>query len=176
MVSQTPADKVLHRISKATAVELRMYKEGVHHETATKRTIDDLRHQSIADRLQLADSFRDAGSAMLRRRPPLFRLAVGRFYYAMYHYMRAVVFYEAEGDDHQSHSELPKRVPADFPNDSVWKNNLKDARYRRNEADYDAYPIADVEFRDDAKQLELVARSLAVEARNYLRAKGCTYV
>ncbi len=83
---------------------------------------------------------------LMRARPPMCRVAVGRYYYGMYHAMRAVVYFHVTGDDHEQHSVLPRSMPADFPDADFWKNALKDARLRRNEADYDPYPMSDVSF------------------------------
>ena len=176
MVGQTPLEHSLHRVSKASAQDLERLKEGVYHESSTSRSIDDLREQAVADRLRLGDSFLSAGSAFLRKRPAENRAAVGRFYYAMYHYMRAVVFFSTLGDDFQEHSKLPMHIPSDFPAVSSWANRLKDARLHRNEADYDAYPSADADFRLIAKNLEQYAQALTTDAYNYLRSKGCKYV
>ncbi len=44
----------------------------------------------------------------MRGRPPMRRVAVGRYYYAMYHAMRAVVYFRTPGDDHEQHSDLPR--------------------------------------------------------------------
>lgn len=176
MAGQSPLEQTLHRISQATRADLARFKEGVHHSTSTSRSIEDLQHQAIADRLRLGDTFRATGSGLLRKRPAENRAAVGRFYYAMYHYMRAVVFFVTSGDDHEAHSTLPKHVPADFPNQSTWQNDLRGARLSRNEADYDAYPSVDADFRASAQDLEKLAKTLSNEVRTYLRGKGCAHV
>jgi len=52
----------------------------------------------------------------------------------MYHAARAVVYLAHQGDDHQEHDQLYKNLPDDFLDVAVWKNELKDARLKRNEA------------------------------------------
>jgi hypothetical protein len=171
----TPDQRLL-RIGGSTAKDLRTFKEGVYLESASARTIDDLVAQACADRLRLAQGFLDDAERAMRARPPMRRTAVGRYYYAMYQAARAVVFFCTPGDDHEPHSELPKWLPVDFPDADRWKNELKDARLRRNEADYDPYPAADSDFQDAARQLKIEAPALVAEARSYLLAKGCSHV
>ena len=176
MLTRTPLEDALLRLSQAEKAHLERLKEGIYLEASLKRSIEDLRHQAVADRLDLGDSFLAAGTALLRKRPAQNRAAVGRFYYSMYHAMRAVVFFKVGGDDYQDHSKLPKYIPGDFPNQLTWQNDLKDARLRRNEADYEAYPTSDSDFRQVAIDLERLAKLLASESRQYLSGKGCKYV
>lgn len=166
----------LLRIGASTAKDLNAFKEGVYLEGASGRTIDDLIAQACADRLRLAQGFLDDADRAMRARPPMRRTAVGRYYYAMYQAARAVVFFRTPGDDHEQHSDLPKWLPADFPDTDRWKNGLKDARLRRNEADYDPYPGADINFQEAASHLKTDAHALVAEARSYLITKGCVHV
>lgn len=175
-MSLGPADQRLLRIGGSAAKDLNAFKEGAYLEHSSGRTIDDLIAQASADRLSLAQGLLADAERAMRARPPMRRTAVSRYYYAMYQAVRAVVFFRIQGDDHEAHSELPKWLPADFPDADRWKNALKDARLRRNEADYDPYPAADVDFREAASQLKTEARELVAEARSYLLAKGCAYV
>lgn len=172
-----PTDELaLLRISKSVNSNLKAFKSGVHLEASTGRTIDDLHQQACADRLNLALDFVDAADRLMRARPPMYRVAVGRYYYSMYHAMRAVSYFRHFGDDYEQHSALPAKTPADFNRRAYWENELKDARLRRNEADYDPYPSSDSSFRAVAASLQASARQLAVEARNYLTTKGCAHV
>lgn len=113
---------------------------------------------------------------MLKMRPPLYRDAVSRYYYSMYHAMRAVVFYVEYGDDYQAHSELPNRTPTDFTNASSWQNTLKDARERRNAVDYEPYPKSDAAIRKTAEAMRSQAADLIRESRSYLKIKGCSHL
>ncbi len=92
----------------------------------------------------------------------------------MYHAMRAAAYLSYGGDDHESHSELPKKVPDDFPDQALWKNDLKDARLARNAADYDPYPRGRKSWEARALAMKVRADNLIRETRTYLRGQGCT--
>ena len=102
------------RVLKAQKRDLSAWREGRYLEVSSGRT-EDLRSRGAADRLELAVRFRRQADRMLKMKPPLYRDAVSRYYYSMYHAMRAVVFYVESGDDFQEHSELPKRTPKRLP-------------------------------------------------------------
>lgn len=108
--------------------------------------------------------------------PPLYRDAVSRFYYGMYHGLRAVSYHFHGGDDHEAHSELPRYVPAGFPDADLWSNRLKSARERRNSADYDPHPASPAAWRLIAEELETHATELIATVRHHLRAEGCQYL
>ena len=114
---------------------------------------------------------------MMRSRPTV-RSAIGRFYYSMYHGMRATVFFSYDGDDHQRRETLPRRTPPDFPDSAVLGKPMKDARGYRNDADYDPYPCRHRNLRQAAKELESHApQALLPIVRAYLKiAKGCGHV
>lgn len=171
----TQNEKSLLRVSKATQKALAGYEEGIYIAASTGRGLVDLRHQACADRLLLADQFLDSGNRLFVSRPPQYRSAVSRYYYSMYHSMRAVAYFYHEGDDNEAHAKLPGATPPDFPNSNQWQNALKDARGRRNEADYDPYPISHSEFRVIARDLRSSAQSLSALCRGYLQGKGCSY-
>jgi uncharacterized protein (UPF0332 family) len=173
-MSLSAEERSLLHVSKAAHGVLKYFKQGVYLQSSTGRTIEQLHEQASVDRMRLASGFLATGDRLVRGRPPMFRVAVGRYYYAMYHAMRAVVYFHIVGDDHEKHSDLPSWTPADFPRVDYWKNELKDARLRRNEADYDPYPTNDVEFRRVALEVRKSARELYEEARQYLAQKGCT--
>ena len=81
-----------------------------------------------------------------------------------------------DGDDFEEHQTLPGKSPDDLPDRAMWSNALKDARERRNAADYDPYPKSDGAWRDIATSLRTEARALSVVIRVYLRSKGCRYL
>lgn len=165
--------QVLRRVVEASKIQLAAYKEGVYLTTTSGWSIDDLRHEATSDRMELARHFLGVGDKLLRVRPAQHRSAISRYYYCMYHALRAVVFFQHEGDDHESHSALPGHVPKDFPNSAVWSNDLKSARENRNSADYDPYPPAHTSWQAMAKDLGLQAPSLLAISEAYLRGKGC---
>lgn len=166
----------LLRLAKAERRQLLAWREGIHLEESTGRSLEELRQRSTADRWQLARVFRRQGDHMTSAQPPLYRGALSRFYYSMYHSMRAVVFFAEEGDDYQAHAKLPSYTPKDFPQASFWQNALKDARTRRNAADYDAYPKSDKAYQPGALELQSHATELEKLSRAYLKSKGCGHL
>lgn len=175
-MSLSPVDRGLLRVGSSTAKDLKAFKEGVYLSDICSSNIDDLVARACAGRIALAQGFLSDAERAMRARPPMRRAAVGRCYYAMYQAGRAVVFFQTGGDDHEKHAAMPDHLPPDFPNVDRWKNSLKDARLRRNEADYDPYPARDMDFKIAATHLVAEARALVDEARNYLLAKGCSHL
>jgi uncharacterized protein (UPF0332 family) len=164
----------LKRIGEASASLVNNWREGVSLVSDSGRTIDALTLEVAVARWKLATEYRrDAKKLAGLDRPP-FRSVVSRFYYAMYHAMRAACYLYHGGDDHQSHSELPSHIPDDFPDAEIWKNNLKSARLLRNAADYDPYPKSPGFWQGKAAAIKRDAESLLAETRRYLRLKGCT--
>ncbi|TXS34099.1 HEPN domain-containing protein [Streptomyces sp. gb1(2016)] len=138
--------------------------------------MSDLQHQVCADRIELSAHFLKAADKSLRTRPAQYRTAVSRYYYSMYHAARAVVYFAHGGDDHEKHSVLPTKLPADFPSSSYWQNELKDARLNRNSADYDPYPGAQAHWKGLANALSSTAPNFLQLATSYLKQKGCAHV
>lgn len=167
---------LLLRVSKAKKRTLEYFAEGIYLERASSRTLTDMQHQACADRISLARNFLGTGDKLMRTRPPEYRSAISRYYYSMYHAMRAVAYFNEGGDDKESHSALPRAVPSDFPNSAIWQNELKDARSRRNEADYDPYPLVSKEWLDVARHLQNASPALLVLAQSYLKQKGCSHI
>jgi uncharacterized protein (UPF0332 family) len=175
-MAQYAPPSTLIRVSKASKREATQWDEGVWLTDSTGRTIEALRHRAVADRLALARSFRRQAERMLATTPPFYRDAVSRFYYSMYHAMRAVVFFIERGDDFEAHSKLPGKTPKDFPRADLWRNALKDARLTRNAADYDPYPKSDSAYRKIAHELQRHSAELVRESHSYLRSKGCSHL
>lgn len=167
---------VLRRVAEARKSTFALYKEGVYIEQASSRSLEEMRHQVTADRLRLSETFLLAGDRFTRMRPAEYRSAISRYYYAMYHCMRAVVFFTSGGDDNQEHGTLPKHTPSDFPNAGIWENALKNARTTRNSADYDPYPETMTDWRQPAMDLAADATQLSLLASTYLNQKGCNYL
>jgi hypothetical protein len=175
-MSLSQTDRRLLHVSKSLARDVELLKEGVSLSVTFARSIDDLIDEVAVDRLNLADEFLRMADILRRSRSDLARAAVARYYYAMYHAMRGVSFYSTRGDDHEAHSVLfDKGIPSDFPNANSAKNDLRDARLRRNEADYDPYPAASTHFKGVLQSLAPTARTFVANSRTYLRAKGNTF-
>jgi uncharacterized protein (UPF0332 family) len=169
-------EQALLRISKLDKKTILSLAEGVYLVTTTGRPIDDLRQQASADRIRFAKELLIAGDKLRRSRPPQYRSAVSRYYYCMYHSMRAVVYFVHGGDDYQPHSDLPARIPSDFIDGSLWRNALKDARSHRNDADYEPYPMASSSWKPIVSDLASNAKGLLAEAESYLKSKGCGHI
>ncbi|OZI36311.1 hypothetical protein CEG14_14970 [Bordetella genomosp. 1] len=123
------------------------------------------------DRLRLASLHLKQAAVAARATQPQYRATVSRAYYAMYHAARAATYLSYGGDDHEKHSDLPVKFPADFPDSEFWRNRLKLARLDRNRADYDPYPNGDLSFKHSAKEWLQDARVLVKKTRAYLGSK-----
>ena len=166
-------DDRLNRLAKATNEQINNWKEGVSIQDDFGQAISDLISKAAADRWQFAYEHRHNANKFLKFKPPLYRSAISRYYYSMYHAMRACVFVSYGGDDNQEHREIPSHIPQDFPPSAPWPNILKDARYHRNRADYDPYPKSRTAWKADALQLKKDADLFLSTTRTYLRSKGC---
>ena len=165
--------KRLLRVAKAERQTLRDWKEGISLHRDSGLPLDTLVLQVASDRWALARTQRRDGNMLLRLRSPAYRCAISRYYYVMYHCIRAAVYIDHEGDDFEGHSELPKHVPEDFPDNNGWAHRLKTGRLSRNGADYDAYPKGDAAWRKKAVEIKSDADELLLVTRDYLRGKGC---
>jgi uncharacterized protein (UPF0332 family) len=165
--------KSLLRVATATRKELEHWGEGVYLERSTGRSLEDLRARATVDRLQLSVDCRRRARRLEQLEPPMYRDAISRYYYCVYHAFRAVVFFSTPGDDSQEHRSLPGAIPADFPDVERWRNDLKQARLTRNNADYAAYPKTERAWKAECVAVSLVANTAVADARSYLRAKGC---
>ncbi|WP_157377804.1 HEPN domain-containing protein [Burkholderia ubonensis] len=158
-------------ISKAKVEKLKNFADGVSLSRRARSSIDRLRARVAKDRLALAKSkLRDATQAASCT-PALWRTAVSRAYYAMYHAARAATYLSYGGDDHEEHSALPSKLPPDFPDFEQWRNKLKNARYERNRADYDPYPINEREFEDTCAALIQDATDFMRISQRYINQK-----
>lgn len=160
-------------LGKFKRSQLSLLKNGVRLEQVLAQTIPDMMLVIAADRYKLAAQFLSSAKRMNRSRPPMNRSVISRSYYAMYHAARAISFLCTEGDDHESHNDLHNGLPADFPNLAQWQNALKDARLRRNEADYDPYPDPDDDFGAIGRLLLQSVEGFLAETKAYLENKGC---
>lgn len=166
----------LQRVSTADKKTIKYFGEGASLATAFGKSIEDVRHQAAADRLKLGEHFLRIAKRMSNLPRCDWRSVIGRYYYAMYHSMRAVSFYAYGGDDYQEHSKLPQKIPDDFPNKNLRANELRDARTRRNEADYDLFPSGSPHFRTNAVLLAPIAAQFVSECRLYMQQKGCNFL
>lgn len=139
-----------------------------------KRTglaVDELKIRAAQDRIRLSKAFLRDAKAVQSGARPLYRTAVSRAYYALYHAMRAVVYCSYGGDDNEKHDKLPGFIPDDFPNKLQWENTLKTARYERNKADYEPYPSHASAFEKVASELISAAEALMPLVAAYVTTK-----
>jgi uncharacterized protein (UPF0332 family) len=172
---KTPAERlnwILGEIAKSQKRDLDMLRLGVYFERESKKDIDHLLLKTAADRFTLSKGFLGVARTMMRARTPHYRTVIGRSYYAIYHSLRAVTYVTYGGDDHQSHSKLPGKLPKDFPDREKWSNSAKQARLVRNEADYEPYPKSNASFRDKAVRVYRDAQDLRPIVEKYLAKKG----
>ena len=163
----------LIRVSKATKSIIDNWEEGVSLQNVSGHDIASLMRLVASDRWRLGVEHRRQANIILKQVKPLYRSAISRYYYAMYHSMRACVYIYYRGDDNEKHMSLPQNIPADFDTSVNWQNTLKTARETRNRADYDPYPKTDLAWRKYALDIRTDADQLALVTRAYLRRKGC---
>lgn len=175
-MSQFAPPERLRRVSEAKAHDIELWSEGVFLQVDTGRTLDELRHRAVVDRLALSADFLKRARTLLAAQPPMNRDSISRSYYAMYHAWRAIAYYESVGDDFQEHKKLPEFTPIGFPDHADWQNRLKQARLARNRADYRPYPKTESSWRDDAVVWCADAARLLRVTRRYLRQRGCQYL
>lgn len=161
-------------VSESQKRKLSEFRAGVCLEDRTGYTVDEIVGRVTLDRIRFGVRLLNSAQRLLLLRPPEYRQTTSRGYYAMYHIVRAVVFFVVGGDDHEKHSALPDHIPSDFPNHALWQNKLKNARLERNRADYEPYPIYDKSFETAARTVVSETEALLPIARAYLRRKGCT--
>ena len=162
----------LIRLTEATNKQINDWKEGISLQNESRRTIPELINKAAADRWYFAYEHRHNANKLLSSKPPLYRSAISRYYYSMYHAMRACVFVSHEGDDHQEHGKLPLHIPGDFPSGANWQNMLRNARVLRNRADYEPYPKSNIAWKQDALDLKQDADLFLSTTRTYLQNKG----
>lgn len=167
-----PNDR-LNRLAKATNEEINYWKEGVSIQDDSGQAIPDLISKAAADRWHFAYEQRHNANKLLKSKPALYRGAISRYYYSMYHAMRACAFVSHQGDDNQQHNKLPQCIPSDFPAGNNWQNMVKDARDVRNRADYEPYPKSNAVWMSDALRLKKYADLFLSTTRRYLQNKGC---
>lgn len=130
----SPLQLEILRISKYKKRDIDWLRNGIRIEKDSGKPIDELVIDACSARHSLSTYFLRSAALLLKTKPVRHRDVISRSYYAMYHAARAVVYLAHQGDDHQEHDQLYKNLPDDFLDVAVWKNELKDARLKRNEA------------------------------------------
>ena len=165
------SDKNLLRISKAEKKLVETWQEGAY--LASRASIPQATLIVAVHRWRLARSFLKQGIMIEDAQGFAVRSAISRYYYSMYHALRAAAYVFHGGDDYEEHRALPSKLPSDFPNVAHWVNALKNAREMRNQADYDPYPRTNAPLTPNAAALRGEAKVLVPLTRTYLTGKGC---
>jgi uncharacterized protein (UPF0332 family) len=160
------ADAFLQSVAQGKASQLALLPASIGRGFSTANIIK----QIVSDRLELAGNHLRTGDALTQS--AVYRSAISRYYYSMYHAARAVAFGHYKGDDFEKHSVLPLHLPPQLPNMSRWKNELDDARLVRNMADYDLYPRASLDWQKDSVHLSVIASEFLVECEDYAMNVG----
>ncbi len=126
--------------------------------------------QITSDRLALSGEHLRCGDQLIFALQ--FRSAISRYYYAMYHAARSIVFAEMQGDDYQAHADLPRHLPLGLPNVQIRQQELLGARLLRNEADYDPYPSGASDWEQDARRLTVTAADFVQACEDFALTNG----
>lgn len=168
-----PPQEILQRVTTTHSRLIADWREGVSLEQRSKLSIEQLCDRVTADRMSLARDCRRRARVLQGLEPPMFRDAISRHYYCIYHAFRAVSFFVTRGDDFDDHATLPKGIPQDFPDSDRWRNDLKLARLTRNNADYNAYPKSELAWRADCELVATLSEAALPAAKRYLIQRGC---
>ena len=171
-MAQVLSNNRLNRLATAANKQIKDWKEGVSLQNDSGQPLPQLIITVAADRWRLAYEHRHNANKLLKSKPPLYRSAISRYYYSMYHAMRACAFVYHQGDDHEEHKKLPMRIPDDFTPGPNWQNMLRNARELRNRADYEPYPKSNIMWRQDAFDLKTDADLFLSTSQAYLKNKG----
>jgi uncharacterized protein (UPF0332 family) len=169
---RTLPEGILEYFARRSKPELGVVHESAHKDAAAQAYLREMVSVIVADRLALAREHLASARRALQR-PPQPRMAISRAYYAMYHCLRATVFFEEHGD-FDGHTDLPAHLPRTFPNRGLWYRALRDARFNRNEVDYSPYPRDTTSLQPTARQMVADADGFIGECDTYLRSKGWT--
>lgn len=169
----TAVEAELLLIQKLKKSQINLLQNGVRLVSLAGRPIDELLRDASTARFKLAKRFLHSANRLARHKPVSHRDVVSRAYYSIYHSARAVSFLTQPGDDFEAHDKVPTGLPSDLPDVERWRNNIKDARLKRNEADYEPFMPSDPHFRAASSAILKMAQEFAQVAATYLKAKGC---
>ncbi|MET9325824.1 hypothetical protein [Tsukamurella sp. NPDC003166] len=166
MTNVLNGDALLQSIATGTIAELAALPAKIGRLIETEVLI----RQIVSDRLDLASEHLRIGDSMLLGEK--YREAISRFYYAMYHAGRSVVFGFHRGDNYQKHSVLPNHLPPSMIDSASWTMHLDNARFTRNRADYDLYPRAASSWQSQAVSLSVQAAEFVAVCEEYAVSEG----
>lgn len=167
-----PAHLDIIYISKLKASQIDCANRTEHIRDTHGHKLQQMVLAAASRRHELATLFLSEATRLMNATPPMYRLAISRLYYSMYHNIRSCVFIAHSGDDHEEHSKLPTKEIDGFDDTIDWKTMLKEARLSRNNADYDIHPIDDTQFKASAEQLASHASQINDKCLAFLTTKG----
>lgn len=165
----------LERISKVPKAQVILWEEGISLERDSNLKISDIVRIVASDRWRLASQHNRHADQLMSTQPICYRGAISRYYYAMYHALRACTYISHKGDDFEKHSVLSSHLPGDLTAGTNWQNMLKDARETRNRADYEPYPSHNLAWKKDALIIRDNAELTMEMSKKYLMGKGCSF-
>ncbi|WP_169746596.1 HEPN domain-containing protein [Demequina maris] len=145
--------------------QLRLRPKGTPHHAPTM-PIAQMTSRVCLDRLELSAAHLVVADQLLRDQR--YRVAIGRYYYAMYHTARSAAFAFYRGDDHEKHSVLPQKLPGELPDREALVQDLQYARLLRNDADYDPYPTSDLVWEQDARAVAASASRFCAAVEDFV--------
>jgi uncharacterized protein (UPF0332 family) len=160
------SEALLQSVAQGTITQIASLPVSIGRSFATT----NLMRQVVSDRLELAGNHLRTGDTLAQLTS--YRSAISRYYYAMYHAGRAICFGYYKGDDYQLHRVLPRNLPPTLPNFSRWTNELDDARLVRNMADYDLYPRATSDWKNDSVALAISGSEFLIECEEFAMKAG----
>ncbi|MBR0969608.1 HEPN domain-containing protein [Bradyrhizobium japonicum] len=169
----TPIEHELFKLQKFKKNQINHMQNGVRLAGLAGVPLEDLLRQASSARLKLAKRFLRSSRHLMSHRPVLYRDVVSRAYYSIYHSARAVSFLSHPGDDYEEHDKVATGLPPDLPDVEVWRNKIKDARLKRNEADYEPFMVSDPQFKRASATVLSTANDFIVVCSTYLRSEGC---
>ena len=169
----TPIEHELFKLQKFKKNQINHMQNGVRLAGLAAAPLEDLLRRASSARLRLARRFLRSSRYLMSHRPVLYRDVVSRAYYSIYHSARAVSFLTYPGDDCEEHDKVATGLPPDLPDVEVWRNKIKDARLKRNEADYEPFMVSDPQFKQASATTLSAATDFIVVCSTYLRSKGC---
>lgn len=155
------AEALLQSVSQATVSQVALLPASI----GRNYSRTTLLKQIVSDRLELAGGHLRTADTLAQATS--YRSAISRYYYSMYHAARAIVYGHHNGDDYQRHNVLPGHLPPSLPNVARWTSELDSARLVRNMADYDLYPRAAADWRNDSVSIAVVASEFLPECEDF---------
>ena len=165
-------EQELLKLQKLNRHQINLLQNGVRPVGVSGKQIDDLLREASAARFQLARWFLRAPNNSRRTSP----FSIGTRYRGLttLSIMRPEQLRSSHpGDDYERHDKVANGLPLDLPDVELWRNKIKDARLKRNEADYEPFMNSNPSFRLASAAITKAATEFLAVCSTYLRGKGC---